>query len=306
MNENTQLQLRGIEADNLLAILALMGLLRALEHSQPSWKPRVAWAGPPWRATLRINAAVDEDAVAIAADKGILDLVKHFDVDQLRDVSGFDGSRFRAYLARVAANVVTAQFAASFATEFPAREGKVAAAPLVMMFGQGHQHFLERIVAVPASDDDGLGDPARLKNAVFSPWKRADETDGFRWDPDEDQRYALQYRNPSRAGAACTEHGANRLAAIGLLSFPCMPTGTRLLATGHSRAGGEHSFVWPIWGGFLSRQAIEDLLAHPALIDGRTRDLAAYGVREILRARRISNGKFMNVTRAAPVVSARR
>ena len=45
------LRLEGLEPDNLLAFLALLGLLRALEASRPTWQPRAAWDvdNPPLR-----------------------------------------------------------------------------------------------------------------------------------------------------------------------------------------------------------------------------------------------------------------
>jgi acyl-coenzyme A synthetase/AMP-(fatty) acid ligase len=49
---------------------------------------------------------------------------------------------------------------------------------------------------------------------------REDDADGFRWDPQDDQRYALRYDNPSLAGAAPTVVGANRLQ-----EFPSTVTG---------------------------------------------------------------------------------
>ena len=36
-------RLNGLEPDNLLAFLALLGLLRALETARPKWRPRARW-----------------------------------------------------------------------------------------------------------------------------------------------------------------------------------------------------------------------------------------------------------------------
>ena len=44
--------LNGLEPDNLLAFLALLGLLRALEKARPEWKPKVYWQGKPPKAIL--------------------------------------------------------------------------------------------------------------------------------------------------------------------------------------------------------------------------------------------------------------
>jgi hypothetical protein len=185
------------------------------------------------------------------------------------------------------------------------------AAPLVMIFGQGHQNFLERLIDVSngrlpnrlrnLKSPPNQAEPAKIAEALFQRWRRDDDADGFRWDPEDDQRYALQYADPSLAGAAPTVVGANRLAAVGFLSFSTAPGERDIQAAGAVHENNEWSFVWPIWRPRLSRAGIEALLAHPDLLKGNLSRLQLLGVTEIFRTRRIANGKFMNVTRARPV-----
>jgi hypothetical protein len=138
----------------------------------------------------------------------------------------------------------------------------------------------------------------KIAEALFAPWSRFDETDGFRWDPADDQRYALRFGDPGKSGAARTLHGANRLAAIGLLSFPCVAGERTLEAVGSLRVDGTRHYIWPIWTEALALPEIETLLTCD-LAGLPVADRAAYGVVQVMRARRISNGKFMNVTWAA-------
>jgi hypothetical protein len=213
---------------------------------------------------------------------------------------------------RMRCSAVAAALAAALTAEHPEkRDGGLHAAPLVMMFGQGHQNFLERLVNVPRGalpnrhrklkNPPDLRDPMMVEAALFSPWTRTDDADGFRWDPQDDQRYALRAGDPSKDGAAATVHGANRLAAIGFLSFACMPN-ARLVARGSGRDNdGVVYFTWPVWVQPLGRRAIESLLSHADVIYGRLDRLKPLGIAEIYRARRIANGKFMNVSRAMPV-----
>jgi len=302
--------LTGLEADNLLAFLALMGLLRSLETSKPEWKPRVSWQASPWRASLHLRQPASPLEISSSANDGVLSLVEAFDVDGHRDV-GFSPAEYRSYVERVASQPVTAALAAALTAEFPQRDAKLHAAPLVMMFGQGHQHFLDRLLSVPRGElptsmkklknPPNLRDPEMIRRALFERWTREDETDAFRWDPAEDQRYALRFGDPSRSGAPPTMHGANRLAAVGFLSFPSAPSQRRLSSAGFHRTQEGAAFVWPVWTVPLSRQAIEDLLVHPSLTSGSRALVSASGVAEVFTARRISNGKFVNVTRASPL-----
>jgi hypothetical protein len=50
----THHRLEGLEPDNLLAFLALLGLLRAIEVVRETWRPRAAWDldAPPLRPVL--------------------------------------------------------------------------------------------------------------------------------------------------------------------------------------------------------------------------------------------------------------
>jgi hypothetical protein len=305
------LELPGLEADNLLAFLALLGLLRALETAKPDWLPRASWKGPPWTARLHLAETVDEGAVAKAAAHGVELLSAKFEVDGRKNVD-FDRAGFRGYALNVRDDPTCAALAAALTAEVPAkRESGLYAAPLVMMFGQGHQNFLERLVSVPRGEipsrlrklkkPPDMRDPGKFAEALFVRWARKDDADGFRWDPEEDQRYAMRFGDPSSEGAAPTVHGANRLAAIGFLSFPTAPSERRMTAVGaiHDEKG--WGFAWPIWSEPLSRFGIEAFLAHPDLMRSELLGaLRVLGVNEVQCARRISNGKYMNVTLGRP------
>jgi hypothetical protein len=325
----TRLPLSGLEVDNLLSFLALLGMLRAIEEREPNWAPRVVWEAKPWRASLDVAAKVDAQDVSSVVTDGLLAVINRLEQHRpqdansqpLADVSFERVDEFANYARSsreqssksLSGDANAAQLAACLSSEWPLKKSDVApiAGPLVMMFGQGHQHFLSRYFDVPrAPVDDGrvqsqgdvhAGIAATIQRALFSPWCRADEAQGFRWDPEDDQRYALRFGNPSKAGAANTEDGANRLATLGFLSFPSVPA-FRATTRGVQRGPDGVSFLWPVWSTPLSRSGIESLLSHPDLIGGNLGRLKAFGVDEIYRARRVSNGKFMNVARASPVL----
>jgi hypothetical protein len=304
--------LPGLEADNLLAFLALLGLLRSIESAAPELSPRVSWGGPPWEARLHLSEAKTAEQVALVAAKGLDRLGGKLEADGRDDVS-FSAGEFREYALRQRSDPVGARFAVALAAEVPLKkDGNIQAAPLVMMFGQGHQHFLARLIAVARGEvpdrlrklkqPPDMRDPRKVGEALFAPWRRADDADGFRWDPEEDQRYALRFGDPSRAGAALTVHGANRLAAAGFLSFPCAPRSRGHGVPGSLRDAEGIAFVWPVWSEPLTLRTIEALLAHRDVLGGRLSRLRALGVRGLFRARRVPNAKFMNVKRALPWV----
>lgn len=323
MTEQTTHRLDGLEPDNLLAVLALLGALRAIERAQPDWCVRASWSTdePPWRPRLHLARAVDRTTLTEQIADGVELLAQTHDFGGRVDLN-FDQDACRALLdaaARTASRDTRerADLLAALMHDAAIKDNKaggVDPTPLCLLFGQGHQHFLERLAAVPrlgAPPVRGRGRQAvqltpgqTLHEALFEVWQRQDPTPSFRWDPGEDVRYATMGGDPTDpAFKSGTQHGANRLAAVALpvLRLAAQARGTRVrpvITAGHRDADG-FSLAWPIWQTPATLAAISALLTHPDL--HRPRGLAHLGVVEVLVARRISVGKFMNFTRARPL-----
>ena len=319
MSAQQRHRLDGLEPDNPLAFLALLGLLRSLEEVMPTWLPRVAWTvdEPPVRPVLSVPGTVGKDAISAAAGAGVVKLASRHDfgphknlrlspatAEQLCRAAAGGADR---YLAALWAALVSDVAVRNKATE-------VEPTPLCMMFGQGHQRFLERLSAVPRKrqpPDRGAGrsisETDCLSEALFTVWVRPDATPSFRWDPHEDVRYAYRVTDPADSKTKATkQHGANRLAAIGLSALTVVPqrwrAGTARLAVlggGRDPAGGGFTFTWPIWREPASLAAIRSLIGHPGLDDPTAR--AALGIVELRRTYRVMVGKYLNVTRADTV-----
>lgn len=312
-------RLEGLEPDNLLAFLALLGLLRALDASHPEWAARAFFDPdrPPLRPVLTLAAPQTPQEIAQAAAEGVASLAQAHRFDGRRDLNHtLADARAAQEAADVAQAAVLAALMSDGATKD--KDGTIWPAPLCFLFGQGHQHFLERFARVPLRAEPpprGRGRKAVpvsaaecLAEALFAPWARQDQTDGFRWDRAEDRRYALRAFDPS-GDPAGLQHGANRLAAVGLPALSgatVLRRGeTRFLTRGAAyRADGRIRITWPIWTRPARLAGIRSLLAHPALA-GDAADIAALapiGVVRAMRADRISVGKFFNVTTAREVV----
>lgn len=314
MNRAQIHRLEGLEPDNLLGFLALLGLLRAIEDSRPKWKPRVGWTvhEPPTRPALQLRQAVTPEQVAEGAAEGIRNLAPAHDFPWQNLALSPEQARQQLQSAAEGGDYTGALWASlvSDKARRPDRD-TVEPTPLCLIFGQGHQHFLKRLAEVPRTQtpgSEGRGKTHRpvsetecIRNALFRPWERRDLTDSFRWDPVEDVRYAYRAEDPSNRGTKQrTEHGANRLACVGLPSLTVVPRriglNTRLGVRGGMRRQGQFTIRWPIWRDPTSRVGIEAMLSHPTLEDPRT--AASLGVVETREARKISVGKFMNFTRA--------
>ena len=314
-------RLDGLEPDNLLAFMALLGLLRALAEAHPGWRPRASWTvdKPPLRPRLHVAEETSSNAIAEAAAEGLAVLARRHDFDGLADLTLSPEGAARKLQQAADSDSYTAGLWAAFVSDAAiARDGKkVEPTPLCFLFGQGHQHFLSRLASVPketvplkrgSAQKRSVSKAECLGEALFAPWRRPDEAKerSFRWDPHEDVRYALRANNPTNTKTKeGTQHGANRLAAVGLSLLTVAPRHRNgriqlaLLGGGRERDGA-HTVSWPIWQEPISLAGVRALLGHPHLDNPRTR--AALGVVERRQARRISFGKFMNVTRAVAVV----
>ncbi len=298
MNATTTHRLPGLEPDNLLAFLALLGLLRALNDARPEWRARVAWLGTPLVTVLDLTSPAKNEDVVSAADAGIRGLGRTYAFEKA-DVT-YTRSEFRVLAEAGRNDRERAQVISALASDGAVkRDGEtVEATPLCAMFGQGHQHFLSRLGAIATRDDPANG--FDLSRALFEPWRYDDDTDGFRWDPIEDRRYAHQFGDPSEGkNKIGTVTGANRLAAIGVGALTSAPIGERLATLGLAGRRGEWDVCWPLAAVPTSLAGHLALLAHPWLGDEeKAPGLAAYGVRGIARARRFQVGKFFNFERA--------
>lgn len=322
-------RLDGLEPDNLLAFLALLGFLRALEAARPELIARVDWSidSPPFRPRLTLKQPATRDELAESATLGVAQLI------EVHDFAGRTGlnhapSECRASLAeaQIAATMNDrrrADLLSALMHDAAVKGGKdevIDPTPLCLLFGQGHQHFLPRLAEVPrlvpavrrnaskagqTQEQEKRAAAARvLGEALFEPWRREDATPSFRWDPAEDVRYATLGGDPTDAAfKAGTQHGANQLATVGLplLQLGARSSGGRVRATVTAGRRDRDGFAlaWPIWREPARLSGIVAMLNHPQLhVAGK---LAHLGVVNVMVTRRISVGKFMNFTRARPL-----
>ena len=303
-------RLIGLEPDNLLAFLALLGVLRSLDHQ--GIRVRVSWSGQPLRPVLHFPQTVTQDALLEVVSSGCAELAKVHDFDRA-DLS-FATADARAMLERAHSTPLAQDLWSALLSDGALKEGDedAQAAPLCAMFGQGHQHFLQRLTDIPQGKltkelakqkkPPNLNASSYLAAALFATWNRSDPTESFRWDPAEDRRYALRFENPS-TDKGLTVHGANRLAAIGFPLLTSVPARLRRIRLtprgGHwDRKTGTFSFRWPIWQQSATLPAILALLNHPKLEQG---SIAELSITTVFQADRISVGKFFNFTRARRV-----
>jgi hypothetical protein len=308
------LNLVGIDGGNPLAFLAALGTLRALSLAWPDRRVRMAWRQDgPWRAALHIDPPASPQEVVHDLDRRLRLMVDH-PAWELGPNPSVPRERFVEYARRAYRDAqgpdhdrTWADFAAAFGCEATTTaDGALTQdTALRTMSGAGHQNFIEfmRIIAVRTTAE-------HIDKALFRPWRYDDavEKQTMRWDPADDVRRALRWRDPSgdprrkkRGGML----GANRLAIEGLPLLPTIPVGRELRTTGFSARGrGATHWTWPIWSDPLPVDVVRSLLAHPGLHqDASSAMLRAMGIDEVFRSRRLTVDKFRCFTPAEPAWS---
>jgi len=311
-------RLEGLKPDNLLAFLALLGLLRALETSRPNWRVRAGWdfQHPPLRPTLMLAEHAEPETVCEAAAEGITRLAA------LHDFAGATDLKLDVAAARSLCCAASEQSAPG-RQYFPdlcaalmsggatdPDQAKVEVTPLAYP-SVGTSNFIKNFLALSKTEvpERRAGDPSYPKTAaecvaqaLFAPWKRLDRPVGLRWDPEEAKRHAYQWRAPTK-DPPTTQHGANRLAIIGLSALTAVPvsSGSRvhLSVIGAIGTGDRFSLAWPIWTMPASLSAIRALLSHPKLCEPRALDYL--GVNHVRLTRRVTLDRLRNFTHAVPL-----
>ena len=238
----SSLELAGLDGSNPLAFLAALGTLRTLSAVWPDatlrlhWEPRGAW-----RPVVLADRPLAPDSVLGAIEAPLQAMSEHAALavdDNLR----LPPEVFREYAmqavrhARESSDRRWADFAAAFGCDAACEEGAIQDTAIRTMSGAGHQHFLKtmRDLAKMTTRSD-------LERSLFQPWEYTDDKPSLRWDPADDRRYALRWKEPS-GDPILTMRGANRLAIEALPLFPTAPVRSGLETTGF-RTGGRGGVV---------------------------------------------------------------
>jgi hypothetical protein len=385
-----QHRLDGLEPDNLLAFLALLGLLRALDAARPDWRARAYWQDEPrpLRPVLVLAAPQTREAVVEAAAEGVRMWGAEFDrvgrcaaelmvadivaeiatiagrsnwsdkekrqLEKLRRkknrLSSHDGHHKLSHIATSDADLKHllngagevnhggrfAQIVASMAgetlvtTKGGASEWRSVSTPLKFVSGQmAFFGSLVTLTTAPRADE--------IERSLFSLWEFKHRGESLRFAPQEARVYALMASDPTKKqkkaheqnprrrkrstsvhedlsdettgeGTAPSERGANSLAALGLLSFPCVQTKQAIMTPGYAADGTKEFLSWPLWTSGSSRgwslAAIEATL--DSRLDGR-KDMLEFFQRHaiigVMKSQKFENQDYYNST-GAELISA--
>lgn len=310
------LLLNGLDGSNPLGFLAAVGVLQVVSDSNKTTRMRWVFAQDGWRP-LFTGCDNSQDELCMALHTSLSEAsTAIFEIGKLqqgsRQSNKFPFAAIRFADALKSASVRThaedrreVDLLAAFGMEVhPDKQGAFQCTSFKMVRSgdansQGMLFYAKAL-------REGL-DCRMLERTLFNAWDYTDKSYSLRWDPMEDQRYALRWRDPSKSDATDgpgTMIAANCLAVEALRCFPVMPVGVRARTTGFHDVQRRTTLVWPIWTAPLSVETIRSLLSLPEF-DKTPLDrpaLAMRGVDEIYSAPLVRpNQYYINFAPALPI-----
>lgn len=292
----TSTELTGLDAQNPLAFLAALGLLRILDdhaHRGGHERPRLAFVDRGQQTPVlscahgsldEVIGLVLEDAVRRASDP-VLQLA--YDDDGNRVPASTPGATrdlkpppavARVVLAEAArANRSTADLAAAFFSEL-VQDNKGNTKPTALHFTAGTQTFLKM------ADELRLGvSTADLHEALLGPWTGLSTLPSLSWDATVARMYAMRAGDPSKEKRGSIP-AANWLGVIGLSFFPVLVLRRKLVTTRVVGGWKDSVLSWPLWSPAISSRTVASLIRIDPL-RWSTRDREALGVTQVYSAR---------------------
>ena len=255
-----ELILEPLDGANPLGLFAALGVAAAVADAGIGSTLEWRYSGG-WRAVLRSACADVDDLVAVldADRKACLhDRMLALEYDGKRDLKP-PPHRLRELLESLMSDVSpTRRRSIDWASSFMS-EGAVAnkgdTKPTAFHFTAGQQQFLQMVGELL----DGVT-PDDLREAVVGPWRYTRPLPVMGWDATTSRDYALRAKNPS-IDSKYGVPGADWLGVRGLVFFPTLVRGTRLLTTGCSGGWKDGTFTWPLWTVPLSADALRSVFS---------------------------------------------
>ena len=289
--------LPGLTTKNLLAVLTLFGVLKVIERSNPEWNPCTYWKDN--KAYLCISKEkITKEQIVDSVISGLISWGKgmKFEEENLK----LSADDFRKLEEHIDPEVIVALGSDGCKKR---KEEFLEDTPLCMMFGAGHQLFLDRLKRATSIENESKV-KEEIHDVLFKTWndKISKQNINFRWSHEEYRPHAYRDKNPSGDGTK-TMDGANRLSAIGFTAYSCIPTNHGLETMCHVKKskGGEY-LIWPIWEKKLSIDAIMILMRDPIfkkIIEGEEDKEALQRLQEnkithIMKAKLFWDGQYKN------------
>jgi hypothetical protein len=261
--------LTGLIGSNPLGALAAFGLLRVCSEIPELADVRLGWRmDDDWLAVLMVPDGTEGDQLIqliVKWQQGWSADVIHWN-DDIRSVPSDYRKQLVEYAQRASqGDRHLADFFSAFGSETVTDGSKGLVKPTMFHMTSGQQKFLKNVRDI--SDSMRQGADSSLREALFGPWRYADQYHSLGWDPAAERLYALRHRAPTSEPARCVR-AAVWLGFQALPLFPTVRRNGRLATSGFTFSDGETSLIWPIWTSPVTLEGLRSLLTCSELTTG--------------------------------------
>jgi len=296
------IELTGLRADLPIGAMAAFGCLRVCQCLPELRGAKLAWAADSVHAVLWTPAETSREELVALLMKDVRKAESRDELKWSEQIKTASRDEFRKH-AKKALDGATrgdheaADWFSAFGSELVLdREGRIEATPFDMSVAR--QKFLAdaRRLAAGLSESAGRNGKSATDaytEALFGPWRYADDQHSLGWDPTTMKLGAFTYKAPTSM-ANSGVRAAVWLAFESLPLFPCFCSGgLQLPAFRHARR--KFTLCWPVWRAPISLDTLKCLLGWAALTEDSAPDeeLTARGVTALYRSARFKPNKYL-------------
>jgi hypothetical protein len=292
--------------------MAAFGCLRVCERLQELRGTKLMWAAGDGHGVLRTPTEVSRDELVALLVGDVKKAADRYELTWSEQIKTARKEEFRKCGAKALEAASTGQpeaadWFAAFGSELVLdRNGKIDSTPFDMSMAR--QRFLAdaRRLAIGLSDEltgrSGKSAADAYVEALFGPWRYADDQHSLGWDPSTLKLGAFTYKAPTSM-ANSGVRAAVWLAFESLPLFPCFYSqGLQVSAFQHKRR--DYSLCWPVWRMPVTLDTLKCLLGSAALVCEPVPEdeLSALGVTAVYRSAKFKPNKYLSSFRAPELV----
>jgi hypothetical protein len=265
-----QISLTGLRPDLPISVMAAFGLLRICSRLLDNQEPRLAWvdSGSGLNAALQTKEDLSHSDLVSILIKSVSETINYAAfkwAGQLKSekVEIFSGHAMQALAASTSLDRKETDWFASFGSDLVKNdEDELRTTPFDMSVAR--QKFPSDAIKLGSSFINDEKSRDYFHEALFGPWRYADDQHSFGWDPTTMKMGAFTHKAPT--GMANTGvRAAVWLAFESLPLFPCFYS--RGLATrALKRDKQQLSLCWPIWDGAIDLSELKSLLSWSGIL----------------------------------------
>ena len=298
-------RLTGLRADLPIAVMAAFGVLRISARTPDLAAVKLRWeqgAGGE-HAVLELPGHLDDRDLLDVLIQDVRSAPTREELtwsDQIKTVTR-DEFRERSRQALENGDGLAAWFTA-FGTELHLDREEKAIEPTPFDMSVARQRFL--LDARKLASGLAKGSGVAYREALFGPWRYADDQHSLGWDPGTIKLGAFTHRAPTGM-ANSGVRAAVWLAFESLPLFPCFYSGG-FAVTAFRRTRRDFTLCWPVWRPSITLSGLRILLAWEGLVrtDPPLDEMKARGITAIYRSQKFKPNKYLSSFRAAELAAA--